>query len=196
MINDKYACGELIQSWGLHRDGKRWQDLQETFTSDGVIAVSWFRGPFSGFVDQCRSRDSRAGTSRHLILPPVVRVAGTKALAETCVVILVRQDIEGVAVDLTSHARFVDRLEKHGARWRIAERNAIYERDRLDPVIPSAAFDRMMERADLSRYPSQYRYMAFRVDAAGRRLAEPVLCDAMPETTALLQRYENWLAEI
>jgi hypothetical protein len=78
-------------------------------------------------------------------------------------------------------------------RWVIAERTAIYEQDRLDPVQPSAAFDAMVQAADVARFPVPYRYMAFRVLAAGRTLASPVHCDGTPETDALYARYNAWL---
>jgi SnoaL-like domain len=193
--DDKYACAELIQSWGLFRDQKRWAELLATFTSDGTIAVSWFRGPFAKFVERCRTREAQVGHAKHLIQLSVVRVSGERALAETSVVILVRQAIEGIAIDLTSHARFLDRLVKKDRAWQLAERAAIYERDRLDPVEPSVAFAALIERADCARYPAPYRYMAYRISAAGGTLAMPVLCDGMAETDALRARYAKWLAE-
>ncbi len=49
----------------------------------------------------------------------MVRVAGERALAETNVVILVRQKIGGVLADMTSYARFLDRLERSDGRWLI-----------------------------------------------------------------------------
>jgi hypothetical protein len=192
---DKYACAELIQSWGLFRDQRRWAELLATFTPDGTIAVSWFRGPFADFVERCRTREAQVGRAKHLIQPSLVRVCGDHAVAETSVVILVRQDIEGIATDLTAHARFLDRLVKQGSTWQIAERSAIYERDRLDPVEPSLAFAAMIERADSARYPAPYRYMAFRIAAAGGTLAMPILCDGMAETDALRTRYATWLVE-
>jgi SnoaL-like domain len=194
-IADKYACAEVIQSWGLYRDQLRWAELLETFTPDSSIAVSWFRGSFSDFVKACQSRVGRAGSAKHLLQPSVVQVAGTRALAETSTVILVRQDIEGVAVDLTSNARFLDRLEKRSGTWKILERAAVYERDRLDPVEPSEAFAALMQKADCTPFPAQYRYMAFRVAAAGGALAEPVHRDGRPETEALQARYAAWLRE-
>ena len=45
-LADKMACAELIQAWGLYRDQGRWKELRATFTPDGHISVSWFRGPF------------------------------------------------------------------------------------------------------------------------------------------------------
>ena len=44
-LEDKHACAELIQAWGLYRDQRRWPELLSTFHPEGEIAVSWFRGP-------------------------------------------------------------------------------------------------------------------------------------------------------
>ena len=52
-LEDKFACAELIQAWGLYRDQRRWDELSSTFHPDGEIAVSWFRGPFHEFVEHC-----------------------------------------------------------------------------------------------------------------------------------------------
>jgi hypothetical protein len=98
-----------------------------------------------------------------------------------------------VAQDRLFARRFLDRLERRGGDWRMVERAAVYEKDRLDPVEPSAAFGALMAKADAAHYPAPYRYMAFRVRAAGRSLAEPVHHDGRPETEALKARYAAWL---
>jgi hypothetical protein len=192
-LNDKYACAELIQAWGLYRDQGRWSELLATFAPDGQIAVSWFSGGFAEFVDRCRRAFEAGQRSKHHIFPSVVRLAGQRALAETNIVILVRQKIGGVLADMTSYARFLDRLEHTSGAWLIVERTAIYERDRLDPVEPSENFDRLLQTAELSIYPEAYRYMAARLVAAGRALAPVVHRDGSPHTTQLYLRYEAWL---
>jgi hypothetical protein len=188
-IEDKYTCTELIQSWGLYRDQRRWPELLATFHPDGEIAVSWFRGLFGEFVEHCK----RGGPSKHLISPSLVWVAGDRALAETNIVILVRQAIEGIAVDMTSRGRFLDRLERRRGEWRVLERAAIYEQDRLDPVEPTEGFARIMQATGAANYPEPYRYMAVRLAAAGRPLAEPVHHDGSAATSELYARYDNWL---
>jgi hypothetical protein len=193
-LADKLACAELVQTWGLARDRGRWPELLATFAPEGEIAVSWFRGPFAAFVDRCRQAHAAGNRSKHLIFPSLVRLNGGRAVAETNIVILVRQAIDGVACDLTAYGRFFDRMERRD-RWVIVERTAIYEQDRLDPVQPSAAFDAMMQAADVAQFPAPYRYMAFRVLAAGRSLAPPVHCDGTPETDALYARYNDWLEQ-
>jgi hypothetical protein len=192
-VTDKHACAELIQSWGLFRDQGKWPELLQTFSPDGEIAVSWFSGSFREFVERCRRGFEAGQRSKHHIFPSTVHVAGNRAIGETNIVILVRQKIGGVLADLTSYARFLDRLERSGERWRIQERTAIYERDRLDPVEPSEAFDSLFRSADLSIYPEAYRYMAARLAAAGRALAPVVHRDGSPHTAQLYARYDDWL---
>jgi hypothetical protein len=192
-LNDKYACAELIQAWGLYRDRGKWAELLATFAPDGQIAVSWFSGGFPEFVERCRRGFEAGQRSKHHIFPSIVRPAGERALAETNIVILVRQKIGGVLADLTSYARFLDRLERRDGAWRIVERTAIYERDRLDAVEPSENFDRLFKTADLSIYPEAYRYMAARLVAAGRTLAPVVYRDGSPHTMQLYLRHDAWL---
>ncbi len=192
-LNDKYACAELIQAWGFYRDQGKWPELLATFVPEGQISISWFSGSFRDFVDRCQRSFDAGQRSKHHIFPSMVRVAGERATAETNIVILVRQKIGGVPVDMTSYARFLDRLERRGGRWAILERTAIYERDRLDPVEPSEAFDQLFKASDLSIYPEPYRYMAARLTAAGRALAPVVYRDGGPETTELYARYDAWL---
>jgi|ERR1700704_1882532 hypothetical protein len=193
-MHDKYACAEVIQAWGLYRDQGKWSALLATFVPDGQIAVSWFSGSFREFVERCRQSFEAGQRSKHHIFPPLVRVAGERAVAETNIVILVRQKIGGALADMTSYARFLDRLERRSGRWAIVERAAIYERDRLDPVEPSEAFEQLFAATDLSIYPEPYRYMAARLTAAGRALAPVVYSDGSAHTAQLYARYDAWLA--
>jgi hypothetical protein len=198
-LADKAACAELIHAWGVYRDQGKWKELRSTFTSDGHISVSWFRGPFEKFVEHCRANYGN-GWSRHHLFAPTIKLDGDRAMAETSVIIRVRQKFSGIDVDLTSCSRFLDRIERHDTGnmggWQIAERAAIYERDRLDPVEPSAAFDELFATADTAQYPEQYRYMAFRIaHAEGRALAPVIYRDGATETAALYTRFADWLAE-
>jgi SnoaL-like domain len=192
---DKFAIAELIQAWGVYRDQGKWAELRGIFTPDGHISISWFRGSFEQFVERCRaSFASGHGWSRHHLFAPAIRLNKDRAVAETPVIIRVRQKFQGIEVDLTSNSRFLDRLERHGSGWLIAERAAIYERDRLDPVQPSAEFDALFEAADTAHYPEQYRYMAFRLaQTPGRTLAPVVYRDGGTETADLYARFSAWL---
>src|SRR5438034_9089729 len=73
--NDKYACAELIQGWGLYRDQGKWPQLLATFVPEGEIAVSWFSGSFREFVAHCRQSFEAGQRSKHQIFPSCVRIA-------------------------------------------------------------------------------------------------------------------------
>src|ERR1700742_2469178 len=143
-IADKLACSELVQAWGFARDQGRWDDLGAIFHPGGEIAVSWFRGPYTEFVAHCARNWGKGSVAKHLLWPARVAVNGSRATAETSVAILVRQTIDGVEVDLTSQGRFLDRIEKRDGAWKMIERAALYEKDRLDPVEASAKLHGMM----------------------------------------------------
>jgi SnoaL-like domain len=195
-FEDKFAIAELIQSWGVYRDQGKWNELRDTFTPDGHISISWFRGAFEQFVDRCKSNFAAGHTwSRHHLFAPTIRLDKDRAVAETPVIIRVRQEFKGVAVDLTSCSRFLDRLERHSGGWLIAERAAIYERDRLDPVEPSPDYDNLFLAGGAARFPEQYRYMAFRLaHSEGRALAPIIYRDGGAETADLYARFSAWLA--
>src|SRR5262249_44785986 len=192
---DKSAISELINAWGAYRDQAKWKELRGTFTPDGHISVSWFRGPFEQFVERCRTSFAASrGWSRHHLFTPRITLEKDRATAETPVVIRLRKNFGPVEADLTSFSRFLARVERQGGAWLIPERPAIYERDRLDPVEPSAAFGALFAAADTAHYPEQYRYMAFRLaHAEGRTLAAVVYRDGGPETADLYARYFRWL---
>lgn len=196
-LADRLACMELIQAWALYRDQGRWPELLETFHPEGTIAVTWFAGPFNEFVARSQKAAQVAvatgSSSKHQIGWPIVSLAGDRAIAETNVSILGRQTLNGVQVDNISYGRFLDRLERRAGTWRILERVAVYEKDRLDPVIPGPAFERLMAESDFSPYPEAYRFLAHRLVSAGRTLASPILCHGSAETQALYGRYQTWL---
>src|SRR5262249_15189266 len=137
---DKSAIAELIHAWGVYRDQGTWKELRGTFTPAGHISVSWLRGPFEQFVERCVARFAASrGWSRHHVFTAAIKLDKDRAVAEPPVIIRVRQKCGAVEADLTSFSRFLDRVERRDDGWRSAERAAIYERDRLDPVEPSPA---------------------------------------------------------
>ena len=67
-LADKMACAELVQAWGVYRDQGKWKELRGTFTPEGHISVSWFRGPIEQFVEHCRANyGNRSSWSRYLV---------------------------------------------------------------------------------------------------------------------------------
>ncbi len=195
LIEDRLDLVALSQAWGIYRDQGLWEQLAETFHPEGTIAVTWFSGPFAQFVEACkRMHQERGPRTKHLISTPHLKIKNNRALSEMSIQIIGRFTIGGIAVDNICYARFFDKVEKRDGAWRIVERAAIYEKDRIDPVAPSAAFDRFMAETDFSAIPEPYRYLGQRLRALGMTLSRDVLCDGSPETLAVLRKGAEWLA--
>lgn len=195
LLADRLDLIALIQAWGIYRDQGLWERLAGTFHTDGTIKVSWFEGSFKDFVTACKQGYKPVGPrGKHLIGVPHVQINGNRAVAETSIQILGRVTVGGVPADNISYARFLDRIEKRDGVWRIADRVAIYEKDRIDPVIPSPAFDAFMTTTDFSAIPEPYRYLGYRLQMAGRTLCQGILCDGAPDTVAVQATAQAWLA--
>lgn len=190
---DVTEIAQLIQRWGLCRDQGRWVDLARCFTADGTISVTWFTGTFADFIAASkRAYQPSSPRVKHLIGLPVIELRGDRALAETNIQILGRFSIGAVQVDNTSFARFLDRLVRTSEGWRIERREAIYEKDRLDPVEPGPEFDAFMAGTDFSAVPEPYRYLGYRLLSSGRQLHPGIVCDG-PDSERLLAEAREWL---
>jgi hypothetical protein len=195
-VSDKIECIELIQKWGFWRDQGCWSELLTTFNDDGLLSVSWFRGRLADYVEESKRAAAAARSqSKHLIGYPILSIIGHRAIAETNVVILGRQEIDGIPVDNTAYARFLDRLEKRDGHWRVSERAAIYEKDTMAAVTPDPAFDALMNSTDFSAYPAACRFLAFRLVRMGRSLASPIYCDGTKEALELRETFSAWLRD-
>jgi hypothetical protein len=87
--------------------------------------VSWFSGASREFFDHCRRSFDAGQRSKYLLFPAPVDENEDRGMAEVSVIIVVRQLIRGVLTDLTSYARFLDRLARRDGRWMILERTTI-----------------------------------------------------------------------
>ena len=192
---DKFTIAELIHAWGVYRDQGKWKELRGTFTPDGHISVSWFRGPFEQFVERCRSGFAASRIwSRHHLFTPTIKLAKDRAIAETPVIIRVRQKFGTLEADLTSFSRFLDRVERGADGWLIAERAAIYERDRPARSGRAVAGVRCTVRGRRHRTLSRAIPLHGFSACACRSLAAVVYRDGGPETVDLYARYSRWLS--
>ena len=76
-----------------------------------------------------------------------------------------RASLEGIPTDVVCWGRFYDFFEKRDERWAIVRRQPIYEKDRLDPVDPSARLE--LDPALLATFPEGYRHLAYLQTKAG-----------------------------
>ena len=195
-MNDVIAITRNVAGFAF-RDQGRWDELRELFHPDASIAVTWYSGPVSGFIE--RSAEIAAAqtpvTVKHAIGASRVKIAGDRALSDTDATILIRTRLGPVEADVTSYLRFFDRFERRGDRvWRIASRTAIYEKDRIDPVAPSLLYPFIYRLARFHRFPRAYRHLAAGLVRSGQTLAKTIVEAGTPEEAELWRKAQLWLA--
>lgn len=139
----------------LARDRGDWDGLTDAYWPDGVVRVTWFTGSPAGFAEASQRQyrpSERAGT--HTIHPVRSEVEGDRAIVESTGQILLRPTVEGVDCDLTATTRFFSRFERRGSEWRMLTFDAIYLKDRIDPLVPAATvpFDAELLAAGRASY--------------------------------------------
>ena len=192
---DKEAISQVIKLWTYYRDRQMWDQLRTTFHPEGTISSLWFEGQFKLFVDASKLLAEKGDTGKHVMGIPYIRIKDNRALSETDVTILVRQKIKSMELDLTSYVRFYDFLEKRNGSWKICKRTVIYEKDRLDPVQPSARFWLASLFSRVGQRPASYRYLGYGMERRGAQLAPNVTTHSSKEASDLYQAGEQWLSQ-
>jgi len=185
---------QLILHWGYYRDHGLWDRLAETFHPDGEIQVTWYRGPFSGFVEASRAMAAGGSRSTHVMFPPVIDLQGERAIAITPVEIRGRASVAlGVEVDMTSEARFFDFVEKRAGQWRILRRVCVYQKDRIDSVLPSLRFWLMGLFMPTGKFDPAYKHLGMVLEKAGFEIQPDQVVDNTAAARALYEEGQAWL---
>jgi hypothetical protein len=87
--------------------------------------------------------------------------------------------------------RSYDFLEKRDGRWGIVLRQPIYEKDRIDPVSPSAMLH--LDETLLARFPEGYRHLAYMQTRIGYAVKPDMPGLKGPEVERLYRRGDAWL---
>ncbi|MFT0138050.1 nuclear transport factor 2 family protein [Alcanivoracaceae bacterium MT1] len=194
-LEDQQRIRALIPTFAW-RDQKRWGDLRATFTDDGTISISWYDGAVEGFIEASKAMAKDSNTlTKHRIDSPRISICGERALAETDVTIMVRASVAGQDVDVTSYARFFDRLRRENGIWKIQARTGIYEKDRIDPVGPSILLSMINSFANYDQYPGELKHLAYGLDKKGYRLMDTVVTSGGDRENALKSEALAWLAQ-
>lgn len=156
---DKQAIREIVENWVVYRDAGDWERFATVWHTDGWMTATWFQGPAIDFIDASRKLFDQGGNILHQLCGWTCDISGQRAISQVKMVINQRAPLDGVLVDVVCLGRFYDFLEKRAGRWGIVRRQPIYEKDRLDPVDPSAHLE--LDPELLARFPEGYRHLAY-----------------------------------
>jgi hypothetical protein len=159
VMQDKLAIVEVVQNWALWRDAGDWERFRTVWHEDGWMTATWFQGPAEKFIEVSRAGFEKGVSILHFLGGSSVDVKGQRAIAQTKMTINQRAPVDGVLVDVVCTGRFFDFFAKRGGVWGIVRRQPIYEKDRMDPVDPTAKL--ALDPELLGRFPEGYRHLAY-----------------------------------
>jgi hypothetical protein len=137
-LKDKLEIIEVVHNWALWRDAGDWERFRTVWHDDGWMTATWFQGPAAKFIEVSKAGFDKGVSILHFLGGSTVDLKGNRAVAQTKMTINQRGTLDGEVVDVVCTGRFYDFFENRGERWGIVRRQPIYEKDRLDPVSPSA----------------------------------------------------------
>ncbi|AWZ00301.1 SnoaL-like domain protein [Rhodobiaceae bacterium] len=193
VYQDRSDVSQLMYKWAFYRDHGMWDELRTTFHAEGTIQVTWFTGEFSEFVDASIKMAEGGAVSVHQIKPSIVDVVGDRAIAITPASITARAN-PGVELDLSSEAYFFDFVERREGEWKILRRICVYQKDRMDSVLPSLRFWLMSWFVDTETYDPAYKFLGGALAMQGYAIG-PQIVDNTNESRALYAEGQAWLTE-
>ena len=169
-MEDKAAIVEVVQNWALWRDAGDWDRFRTVWHDDGWMTATWFQGPASEFIKVSKAGFDKGVSILHFLGGSSVDVKGSRAVAQTKMTISQRADIDKETVDVVCSGRFFDFFEKRNQTWAIVRRQPIYEKDRMDPLDPSAQLK--LDPDLLGSFPEGYRHLAYLQSRLGFKIKQ------------------------
>ena len=192
LASDRIAIRETVENWVLWRDAGDWERFATVWHDDGWMTATWFQGPAHRFIEVSREGFDKGVNILHALGGWTCDVAGTRAISQVKMNILQRAPLDGVMVDVLCIGRFYDFFEKRDGRWGIVRRQPIYEKDRLDPLDPSATL--VLDPERLAQFPEGYRHLGYLQSKNGFTVKQGLPGLRGPEIEKVYAEGKAWLA--
>lgn len=137
-LEDREAIREVIAAYAHAIDRRRWDMMARLFHDDAQFAFGTLVGDWRGFVEQAKAVIEPCLATQHQLGQTLIDfVSGTLAHSETYMTAMhtippghplteLFPD-KGVIYSAVIAGRYVDRFEKRGGEWRIAQRTGLYD---------------------------------------------------------------------
>jgi len=186
-----FAIRELVENWAVWRDAGDWERFRTVWHDDGRMMATWFQGGFEDFIKVTIEGWNKGVSILHFLGGSSIDVVGDRAIAQTKMTISQRAKVHDVQCDVVCTGRFYDFIEKRQGRWGVVLRQPIYEKDRIDPVDPSAKL--ALDSAELARFPEGYRHLGYIQAAIGYKVKTDMPGLKGEAVQALYARGKKWL---
>ena len=155
--------------------------------------ATWFQSPAPEFIQATIDGWNKGVSILHFLGGITIDLNGDRAVTQTKMTISQRAMVHDVLVDVVCTGRFYDFFEAvRPGEWKILLRQPIYEKDRLDPVDPSAR--PVLDAPSLAQFPEGYRHLAYLQTRIGFTVKRDMPQLKGPEVERLYADGAQWLA--
>lgn len=193
---ERFAIREMVENWAVWRDACLWDRFEDVWHPEGEMWATWFQGSYKDFIKVSVEGFAKGVRILHFLGGSSIDLAlenkpHPRAIAQTKMTISQRAMVHDVEVDVVCTGRFYDFVEKRDGEWRIVLRRLVYEKDRLDPVDPSAKLQ--LDPALLAEFPVGYRHLAYLQTRIGYKVKKDMAGLVGPDLDKLYALGKGWL---
>jgi hypothetical protein len=106
-----------------------------------------------------------------------------------------RNTFAGHLFDFTLHLRLYDRMKRRQGQWKILRMDAIYDKDRLDSVLPGSVPAGFFDGVNLTGPDAAIGLMRWRIEKRGGKVPPDIPIGGTDRERQLRAEGEFWLAD-
>lgn len=126
---DREEIRALVVRYAHAVDHRAWEEVAACFTPDATADYAWFSGPLAELLPKIRAGLEGFDATMHFVGNHLAELRGDEASAETYALCVHRGVRSGTVREVTVALRYLDRLARTAAGWRIARRDVAVDFD-------------------------------------------------------------------
>jgi len=189
---DRTEIFDLVRFERLCRDQRDFSGMVACYVANAPVRTTWFDGTVEDFAEASRRKMTSGSQAKHWIMPARLEIAGARALVESPALIFDRLTFDGIEFDIFQYCRFVSRVIKTTAGWRLGSFEGIYQRDQMQTVDPSQPLP--VDWDVIATLRPSYKLIGYTQVKRGYNVNPNLLGDDRPDLLdAFYAREQKWL---
>jgi SnoaL-like domain len=189
---DRTEIFDLVRFERLCRDQRDFSGMVACYVANAPVRTTWFDGTVEDFAEASRRKMTSGSQAKHWIMPARLEIAGARALVESPALIFDRLTFDGIEFDIFQYCRFVSRVIKTTAGWRLGSFEGIYQRDQMQTVDPRQPLP--VDWDVIATLRPSYKFIGYTQVKRGYNVNPNLLGDDRPDLLdAFYAREQKWL---
>jgi hypothetical protein len=190
---DRTEIFDLVRFERLCRDQRDFAGMIGCYVPKALVRTTWFEGTVEDFADASRKKMSSGSQAKHWIMPARLEINDGRALVESPALIFDRLTFDGVEFDTFQYCRFVSRVIKSAAGWKLGSFEGIYQRDQMQTVDPRQPLP--VDWKIIEGLRPSYKFIGYTQVKRDYKVNPDLLGDDRPDLlAAFYAREREWLA--